>query len=86
MHNQNLFYSLCTSLNVHYIERCSKYKSKVVLLRHEGERYSSYSFLTSVLDGVSGQRHAPAAIYPRERNTGTHWRLGGHRSGSGHSG
>jgi hypothetical protein len=22
--------------------------------------------------GVSGQRHAPAALYPRERTTGTH--------------
>jgi hypothetical protein len=27
--------------------------------------YSSFSFLTSALDGVSGQRHAPAALYPR---------------------
>jgi hypothetical protein len=26
-------------------------------------KYSSYSFLTSALDGVSGQRHAPAALY-----------------------
>jgi hypothetical protein len=26
--------------------------------------YSSYSFLTA-LDGVSGQRHAPAALYPQ---------------------
>jgi hypothetical protein len=24
--------------------------------------YSSYSFLTSALDGVSGQRHAPVAL------------------------
>jgi hypothetical protein len=31
----------------------------------QGERrYSSYSFTTSALDGVSGQRHAPAALYP----------------------
>jgi hypothetical protein len=30
------------------------------LWRRKGERrYSSYSFMTSVLDGVSGQRHAP---------------------------
>jgi hypothetical protein len=29
-----------------------------------GEGYSSFSFLTSALDGVSGQRHAPAALYP----------------------
>jgi hypothetical protein len=27
-----------------------------------GWRYSSYSFSTSVLDGVSGKRHAPAAL------------------------
>jgi hypothetical protein len=25
--------------------------------------YSSYSFLTSALDGMSGQRHDPAALY-----------------------
>jgi hypothetical protein len=30
--------------------------------------YSSYSFTTSALDGVSGQRHAPAALYPRGKN------------------
>jgi hypothetical protein len=29
-----------------------------------GEDYSSYSFSTSALDGVSGQRHAPAALLP----------------------
>jgi hypothetical protein len=23
--------------------------------------------------GVSGQRHAPTALYPRERTPGTHW-------------
>jgi hypothetical protein len=40
-------------------------KSKAVPLRHPGVKgewsYSSYLFLTSALDGVSGQRHAPAA-------------------------
>jgi hypothetical protein len=35
-------------------------------------RYSSYSFLTSALDGVSGQRHAPAVLCPGERTPGTH--------------
>jgi hypothetical protein len=36
-----------------------------------GERsYSSYLFMISALDGVSGQRHAPAMLYPRERNPG----------------
>jgi hypothetical protein len=28
--------------------------------------------LTSALDGVSGQRHAPAALYPRGKASGTH--------------
>jgi hypothetical protein len=27
--------------------------------------YSSYSFSTFELDGMTGQRHAPAALYPR---------------------
>jgi hypothetical protein len=44
--------------------------------RHEGawgeRRYSSYSLSTSALDGVSGQRHVPAALFPRERTPGTH--------------
>jgi hypothetical protein len=31
-------------------------------------RYSSYSFSTSALDGVSGQRHAPAALYPQRKD------------------
>jgi hypothetical protein len=26
--------------------------------------------------GMSGQRHAPAALYPRGKNPGTHW-IGG---------
>jgi hypothetical protein len=29
-----------------------------------GKGVSSYSFTTSALDGMSGQRHAPAALYP----------------------
>jgi len=28
--------------------------------------------LTLATDGVSGQRHAPAALYPQERTPGTH--------------
>jgi hypothetical protein len=43
----------------------------------QGERrYSSYLFTTSELDGVSGQRHAPSALYPRGKDTRTHW-IGG---------
>jgi hypothetical protein len=37
-----------------------------------GERkYSSYSFSTSALDRDECQRHAPAALHPRERTPGT---------------
>jgi hypothetical protein len=53
----------------------------------EGEmNCSSYSFLTSALDGVSGQRHAEAMLYSQGRTPGTHWigdwrlqRWSGHR-------
>jgi hypothetical protein len=31
-------------------------------------RYSSYSFTTSAIDGVSGQRHAPGALYPQGKD------------------
>jgi hypothetical protein len=52
-----------------------KSKSKAVPVlscrRQGGEEI--YSFLTTALGGVSGQRHAPAALYPRERAPGTHW-------------
>jgi hypothetical protein len=49
-----------------------------------GDRmYSSYSFTTSTLDGVSGQRHAPAMLYPWGRTPGTHCTVGwvGRRDG-----
>jgi hypothetical protein len=38
----------------------------------EERRYSSYSFLTWALHGVSGQRHAPAALCSGERTPGTY--------------
>jgi hypothetical protein len=39
----------------------------------QGERkYSSYSFTTSALDGVSGQRRAPATLYPRGKSPPPH--------------
>jgi hypothetical protein len=51
-------------------------KSKVKVkscYHHEGtkgnRRYSSYSFLTSTLDGASGQHQAPAAL-PLDRRLG----------------
>jgi hypothetical protein len=36
-------------------------------------KYSSCSFLASELDGVSGQRHVPAALYPWQRTPGASW-------------
>jgi hypothetical protein len=45
-------------------ERVSRYTPRRHLGGEEG-RCSSYSFLISALDGVSGQHHAPAALYPR---------------------
>jgi hypothetical protein len=39
-------------------------------------REDSCSFQTSALDGISCQRHAPAALYPRWWNPGTPW-IGG---------
>jgi hypothetical protein len=50
-------------------------KVKAVPLCHAGakgkRKYSSYSFLTSILDGVSGQHHALATLYPWERALST---------------
>jgi hypothetical protein len=39
--------------------------SRYDMQRQEGKDYSSYSFLTLALDGVSDEQHAPAAFYPR---------------------
>jgi hypothetical protein len=48
---------------------------------HEGPqgeyRYSSTLPLTSMLDGVGGQRHAPAALCPEKTQYPLYRRLGG---------
>jgi hypothetical protein len=48
-------------------------KSKAVPLRHAGDNgessYGSYSLLTSAIVGVSGQRHALAALYPQGKDS-----------------
>jgi hypothetical protein len=58
-------------------------KSKVVPLplcrRKRGKHANILLILTSALEGVNGQRHAPAALYPQERTSlapHTHW-IGG---------
>jgi hypothetical protein len=56
--------------------------------RQGGRMYSSYLFFASALDGVSGQHHAPAALYHRGKEPGRYpleRRLGGPQSWSGHS-
>jgi hypothetical protein len=43
-------------------------------MEEHGERkYSSYSFMTSALGGVSGQRHVPVALNPRKRSLEAGW-------------
>ena len=49
---------------------------------HRGSRGVVYSFLTTALEGVRGQNHAQAALYPRERR-GTHCTLNGSQGRSG---
>jgi hypothetical protein len=51
-------------------------------------RYSFYSFLTSAVDKVSGQSHAPATLYLRGNDSQypLDRRLGGPQSRSGHGG
>jgi len=39
------------------------------------QRYSSTLSLTSTLDGVGGQRHAPAALPPVKTRYPLYWRL-----------
>jgi hypothetical protein len=50
----------------------------------QGERmYSSYSFTTSAIDGVSDQRHPSAVLYPQGKDLqyALYRRLGGPRVG-----
>jgi hypothetical protein len=60
-----------------FIKSNSRYKQvnqpyNTPLGRREERKYSSYSFTTSALDGVSCQRHDLVALCPRERTSGTH--------------
>jgi hypothetical protein len=67
---------------------CKK-QSRYTPWRRLGEwKYSSYWFTTSALDGVSGQHHAQAALYPRGKDPRypVDRRLGGPQSRSGHRG
>jgi hypothetical protein len=87
---------VCVCVCAEYNEQAITYvhflKKSSPATRHAGawreRRYSSYSFLTSALDGVSGQRHAPAALFPGERTPRypLYRRLGGPQSRSGHRG
>jgi hypothetical protein len=68
-----------------YIGKC---KSKVHPIKgHEGPeeeyKYSSTLSLTLALDGVSGQRYAPAALPPGKTRYALYRRLAGHQGRSG---
>jgi hypothetical protein len=53
-----------------YVKKSKVKLSRYTPWRHMGERrYSSYSYLSSALDGVSGQHHAPAALYPQGKGS-----------------
>jgi hypothetical protein len=56
--------------------------------RCQGERkYNTFSYLTSELDGVSGQRHDPAELYPgKDPRYPLYRRQDGPQSWSGHRG
>jgi hypothetical protein len=76
-------------LYLKYISIWKLFASLLNVLDAWGERRcSSYSFMTSALDGVSGQRHAPAALYPGGKYSRypLYWRLGGPQIRSGHRG
>jgi hypothetical protein len=66
---------------------CKKVKQSLnTLMAAQRERsYRSYSFTTSTLYGVSGQCHAPAALYSRRKDPRhpLYRRLGGPQSRSG---
>jgi hypothetical protein len=70
----------------------SKAKQSSLTTYHEGtrreRRYRSYSFMTLALDVVGGQRHAPAALYPKGKDPRypLDTRLGGPQSWYGHKG
>jgi hypothetical protein len=72
--------------------RACKSKVKTSRYCHSGDKwekkYSTYSFLTSALDGVSSQRHALVALYPRGKDPRFPFdrRLGGPQSWYGHRG
>jgi hypothetical protein len=60
-----------------YITEVLKVKCiNAVLLRHTGTKgrrnYRSYSFLTSAVDVLGGQGHAPAALYTRQGTPSIH--------------
>jgi hypothetical protein len=58
-------------MNVPSQKNSREHKQSSHATRHgvaSGERkYRSYSFLTSTRDGLSGQRHTPAAFWPGEK-------------------
>ena len=70
------------------LQQCEKSKGKVhPVTGQEGpegqQRYSTTLSLTSAIDGVSVQRHGPAALLPEKTRHPLHRRLGGPHGRSG---
>jgi hypothetical protein len=85
--------SVAVKMFSHLISFRNKRKKKSVPLHameaHGGKRrYSSYSYLTSALDGVNGQRNDSAPLYPQGKDPRypLDRRLGGPQSRSGSRG
>jgi hypothetical protein len=69
----NCIYFYLVSYLFNYCTLIYSYNKHKTHIEAQGERmYSSYSFTTSALDGVSGQRHAPATLNLRGKTSGTH--------------
>jgi hypothetical protein len=68
-----------TGKNKFVLKSLTKLKAEGIAAAHSGPRQYM---------GVSSQRHAPAALYPRGKDPRypLYWRLGGPQSRSGHRG
>jgi hypothetical protein len=63
MEHETSFWKICDNrYKIFFVHRRTGHESL-----EEEQRYSSTLSLTSALDGVGGQRHAPAAL-PRKRH------------------
>jgi hypothetical protein len=76
----SLFNPVCKCTNVRMYSYVKFTVEQTIKAQREEDRYSSTLFLTSALNGVGGQRHAPATLPPgSETQNPFYRRLGGPR-------